>query len=486
MSTKIVLSLTIVFVLIVGLIAYIGLSGFGGNSQEEPFYVGVTYCGNSTQDAKTLIDKVADYTNLFVLQSGTLMKDIAAVTEIGDYAINAGLDMMVFFGSDSQYYMELWLEGYDGHWGNHLAGIYYSDEPGGKMLDDEMALSQDGKWSFRKMANREITSVYFDENTTLRYYPDGKIDAQVTNSTPTEPGPEQTNGEINVILPENSTNYFDTDMFTVTYYPNGTIITTYSGFPPVSKKGSDLPYTYEQLWNARPLQTYDVTAETFTNQMTRTIDRAKDRSSQFEFNNLLTADYGLYWWDYKGGYDTVLAELGWNNSVAQEIGLVRGAANLQDKSWGTILTWKNTHAPYLADGEEIFSQMKTSYQAGAEYVLIFNYAEDMSGPYGTLQEEHFIALEQFWNEVVQNPDVKHGSIRAEAALVLPENYGWGMRRPDDVIWGLWDADESSAQIWTQLQNKLDQYGLKLDIVYDDSAYPVAGRYNNIFYWNQTT
>ena len=134
----------------------------------------------------------------------------------------------------------------------------------------------------------------------------------------------------------------------------------------------------------------------------------------------------------------------------------------------------------------MFSQMKTSYEAGAEYVLIFNYADDMSGPYGTLQEEHFQALEQFWNEVVQNSDVKHGSIEAEAALVLPENYGWGMRTPDDVIWGLWDADETSTQIWTQLQNKLDEYGLKLDIVYDDSAYPVTGKYYNIFYWNQTT
>jgi len=87
----------------------------------------------------------------------------------------------------------------------------------------------------------------------------------------------------------------------------------------------------------------------------------------------------------------VLAELGWNNSITQEISLVRGAANLQNKQWGTIITWKYTHPPYLTSGEEMFEQMKTSYETGADYVIIFNYSEN---PYNanTLQEEHFLAL----------------------------------------------------------------------------------------------
>ena len=156
----------------------------------------------------------------------------------------------------------------------------------------------------------------------------------------------------------------------------------------------------------------------------------------------------------------VLAELGWNNTVAQEIGLVRGAANLQDKSWGTIITWKYTQPPYLTSGEEMFEQMRTSYECGAEYVVVFNYAEDMEGPYGTLQEEHFQALERFWNEVVQNPNVVHGGVKAEAALVLPKNYGWGMRNPHDIIWGLWNTNSTSEQIWTQLQDKLEPIRLK--------------------------
>jgi hypothetical protein len=50
--------------------------------------------------------------------------------------------------------------------------------------------------------------------------------------------------------------------------------------------------------------------------------------------------------------------------------------------------------------KQSYDQIRMAYEAGAEYIVIFNYAEDMEGPYGTLQEEHFVALEHFWNEVV--------------------------------------------------------------------------------------
>jgi hypothetical protein len=32
---------------------------------------------------------------------------------------------------------------------------------------------------------------------------------------------------------------------------------------------------------------------------------------------------------------------------------------------------------------------------------------------------------------------------------------------------------------------LSRYGLGLDIVYDDPVFPVAGKYQQIYYWNQT-
>jgi len=54
----------------------------------------------------------------------------------------------------------------------------------------------------------------------------------------------------------------------------------------------------------------------------------------------LTSDYGLYWFDYLGGYDILLAQFGWNHSTVQDIALAKGAARLQNKLWGAIITWK--------------------------------------------------------------------------------------------------------------------------------------------------
>ena len=61
-------------------------------------YVGVSFCGNTTAEAKLLIDRVKDYTNLFVLQSGPISENETATNEICHYAVDAGLDIVVYFG----------------------------------------------------------------------------------------------------------------------------------------------------------------------------------------------------------------------------------------------------------------------------------------------------------------------------------------------------------------------------------------------------
>src|SRR3989304_3501127 len=62
-------------------------------------YVGVTYCGDSVAEGKLLIDKVKGYTNLFVLQSGSLQRDFKSVDELGDYAVSSGLYFLPYFGT---------------------------------------------------------------------------------------------------------------------------------------------------------------------------------------------------------------------------------------------------------------------------------------------------------------------------------------------------------------------------------------------------
>jgi hypothetical protein len=466
MNRKFVLSVVIIAILLVGLVAFISYAGLSGNGKEKkPFLVGVTFGGNNTQDAKTLIDKVANYTNLFVLQSGELMRDKAAVMEIGDYAVSCGLHFAAFFESGTLFPAReaSWLGFAEERWGSMFAGVYYGDELGGKVLDTYVVLEETiitGQWGTattpKILKNAVGGLTYYENGSSITYQPNGEI----------------------VVVKSN----------TITYYPNGTITLIEDSDIFTIENGTDRiaqEETYEQVLSKNPIPDCDAAAKAFTS---KNREKIANLSSQWQLSNrsfpIFTADYALYWWNYQSGYDMVLAELGWNNTVAQEIGLVRGAANLQGKRWGTILTWKYTNAPYLTGGDEMFEQMKTSYECGAEYVVVFNYAEDMEGPYGTLQEEHFEALERFWNEVVQNPNVVHGGVKAEAALVLPRNYGWGMRNPNDIIWGLWNANGTSQQIWSQLQGRLAQYGTKLDIVYEDGAYPVAGKYDNIYYWNQ--
>jgi hypothetical protein len=188
------------------------------------------------------------------------------------------------------------------------------------------------------------------------------------------------------------------------------------------------------------------------------------------------------------GYDVLLAQFGWNHTLAQDIALVRGAARLQNKTWGAIITWKYSEEPYLDNGTEIYNQMLMAYEAGAKYVVIFNYPKISDNPYGIMTDEHFEALERFWNDVMTEPNLKTipDFSQAEAALVLPRNYGWGMRQPDDKIWGFWGPDEKSPQIWELSRNLLEQYGIYLDIVYEDPAFPVTGKYPRIYYWNQTS
>jgi hypothetical protein len=200
---------------------------------------------------------------------------------------------------------------------------------------------------------------------------------------------------------------------------------------------------------------------------------------------MFTSDYALYWFDYLAGYDTVFTELAWNHTESQQIGLCRGAANVQGKEWGAIITWTYDTPPYLASGPGILEDMLTAYEAGAKYVIVFNYyaVNSENNTYSTLTDEHFTAMQQFWKHVHEQPG-DYGKVQANVAFVLPKDYGWGMRREDDSIWGLWPADNLSSVIWDKMNTLTERYGLQLDIVYDDSRFSFA-KYSKVYYWNST-
>lgn len=231
---------------------------------------------------------------------------------------------------------------------------------------------------------------------------------------------------------------------------------------------------------------YTDTAHQFENNVGILMNRTREKTSILNSTvyPLFTCDYALYQFDYNAGFDTVFAEFGWNYSRQINAALCRGAATTQNKDWGAIILWTYTEPPYLESGEELYNDLVTAYDNGAKYITIFdsdkNYTQDI------LQPQHLAAMQQFWQYIQTNPR-KTSPITDRVAFVLPQDYGYGFRGPDDKIWGLWPADELSRNISTAVGNLLNQYGNKLDIIYEDDVQSGhAYGYSKLFYWNDAS
>lgn len=201
-------------------------------------------------------------------------------------------------------------------------------------------------------------------------------------------------------------------------------------------------------------------------------------------SRIFTADYGLYWWDYKAGYDSMFAEFVGNQSRERHIALSRGAATNFGKDWGAIITWKYDGPPlYIEDADSLFNDLMVAYSAGAKYLIVFDYPK--TDTYGILTDRHFDALKRFWDWSHANPQA-FGSAKATAAYVLPGDYGSGLRSAADNIWGLFPADSLSAKAWNDINTLTSRYGAGFDIVFDDGTLGnVSARYASVFFWNET-
>lgn len=309
---------SILIIVIVTASFLVSYSMTSNNTEETPFYVGVTFCGNNTAEAKLLIEKVKDYTNLFVLQSGAISDNETSITDICDYAVSSGLNIIVNLGVSQTYtrvwtWQLPWLESAKQRYGDRFLGAYYDDEPAGIQLD------------------------YNWFNFFLNY------------SSHFEGRPHAS---------------------------------------PLHQIFADLEDEMANIARPEP-KDYDSEAEWFqmileTNQGHKSLRDAEIKT--------FTSDYALYWFDYLGGYDVMLAQFGWNNSYVQDIALVRGAARMQNKSWGAIITWKYEEPPYLDNGEEIYNQIYAAYEAGAEYAIIFTYPQIGDSPYGTRKKMSVLTL----------------------------------------------------------------------------------------------
>ena len=201
----------------------------------------------------------------------------------------------------------------------------------------------------------------------------------------------------------------------------------------------------------------------------------------------VTADYALYWFTYKAGYDVILSEFGWNHSRLLNIALNRGAAKMHNKEWGAIITWTYNEPPYMESADELYYDMVLAYLSGAKYVIILNYSQEKCTPYGTLTEEHFEAMKRFWDYIHTNPERPsiYCPTCTQIAYVLPKDYAWGFRGGDDKIWGLW-VDELSISMGKTVDYLLHSHHLSLDIIYDDpECYERMHIYSKLYFWNGT-
>ncbi len=422
-----ILSLILIIALLVASTSLIVSYIHANNKPKDPVYVGVSFGGTTVAEAKLLIDRVKSYTNLFILHSGVnpLSRNETATKEVIDYAVNSGLSVIINLGTYTNRTDWAWrlkfLKDATQLYGTKFLGAYYDDEPSGVPLD----------WDWSTYWTKNSALFYGDKNLSLKNIHYRIQMADITGKRPDN-------------------------------------------------------YTEEAQW-------YNILM--LNNQGHNDLKKYHIKT--------FTSDYALYWYDYLGGYDVMLAQLGWNHTTNQDLSLIRGAAKMQNKDWGAIITWKYKEPPFLDTGENMYDQMVTAYNAGAKYISVFNYPYNNTypwanntlptgyfngeyitdNPYGVMLDGHFQALEKFWNQVVSktSPD----SAQAEAVLVLPKDYGWGMRSIDDKIWGFWGPDDKSPVIWEISRKLLDQYGLLLDIIYDDPDFPVSGKYSKIYYWNET-
>ena len=227
-------------------------------------------------------------------------------------------------------------------------------------------------------------------------------------------------------------------------------------------------------------------ADNYTDAADKFVERLKSSSflmsySSFDGRPLFTSDYVLYWFVYKVGYDVLLAQFGWNYSRQLNVALVRGAATVQGKDWGVIVSWTYDQPPYIESGPKLYEDLVLAYENGAKYVVVFD--SDKNYMQGILKEEHYQALRDFWQYRVEHPNGEYVN-GDRVAFVLPKGYGYGFRGPDDKIWGLWESDALSFEISQKLGDLLEEYDKRLDVIYDDDL-EFDDTYSRYIFWNST-
>ena len=135
----------------------------------------------------------------------------------------------------------------------------------------------------------------------------------------------------------------------------------------------------------------------------------------------------------------------------------------------------------MEKGTVLYSDMISAYENGAKYIIVFDSNAKLHSKRPTLNQLAY--MKQFWQYVQANPRIIT-PVSDRTAYVLPANYAYGFRGPNDTIWGLWPADNLTVDISMSVATLLQMNGANLDIVYPSQTLESAG-YQTTIYWNDT-
>ena len=104
MNRKLAILTTTLLIALIVLSLFLAINLLSNQTASRQFYVGVEYAYGNNQTAQVqvtqvqaLVDKVKDYTNLFVMGSVGLTFNSTALSEACDYIFNAKLNFIVLF-----------------------------------------------------------------------------------------------------------------------------------------------------------------------------------------------------------------------------------------------------------------------------------------------------------------------------------------------------------------------------------------------------
>ncbi|MCW4045027.1 MAG: hypothetical protein NWE94_05865, partial [Candidatus Bathyarchaeota archaeon] len=183
MKSSLLLLFTVLLVFAIALpISYVQYHNWS-EASAEAFFFGVACGSNTTREAKLLVDKVKDFTNLFVVNSWDIATNETALTEICQYAVDAKMSVIVYFdfifynvsSNIGSFYNATtweeygvtpwhipWLNKARETWGSQFLGVYLYDEPGGNQIDKGYWGGNNVSRSGRPVRTFENVSSYSD------------------------------------------------------------------------------------------------------------------------------------------------------------------------------------------------------------------------------------------------------------------------------------------------------------------------------------